>query len=178
MLMIRLSRVGKKKYATYRIVIQEKARDPWAKALEILGNYNPHTKELVCKEDRIKHWLAMGAQASDTVHNLFITKGIIEGTKKRNSTLNKKSDVAKRAEAAKSKAESEAKPEEKKEDPEEKTPATEEIKPETPAEEVKEEVKEEPKIEESKAETKEEAKSEEPQSDDGAKEKKEEETKE
>ncbi len=104
MLMIRLSRVGKKKYPTYRIVIQEKSRDPWGKALEILGNYNPHTKDFACKEDRLKYWLSVGAQMSATVNNLLIKKGVIQGKKRKAAKLNKK-----KAQAEKDKAAEEAK---------------------------------------------------------------------
>jgi small subunit ribosomal protein S16 len=81
MLTIRFSRVGKKGYPTYRLVISEKARDPYGKALEILGAYNPHTKDLQAKDDRIKHWLSKGAGMSESVKNLLINKKIIEGTK-------------------------------------------------------------------------------------------------
>jgi small subunit ribosomal protein S16 len=81
MLMIRLSRVGKKGYPTYRLVISEKQRDPYGKALEILGSYNPHSKDLQAKADRIVHWISMGAQMSDTVNNLLVSKKIIEGKK-------------------------------------------------------------------------------------------------
>lgn len=53
MLMIRLSRTGKKKKPTYRIVIQDKIKDPWGRSLEILGNYNPHTKKLEVKKKEL-----------------------------------------------------------------------------------------------------------------------------
>ena len=88
--MIRLSRVGKKKYATYKIVIQEKSKDPWDKALEYLGTYNPHTKELKVKKDRIEHWLSVGAQMSATINNLLIKNKIIKGEKMKAAKLNKK----------------------------------------------------------------------------------------
>ncbi len=90
MLMIRLARIGKKKQPYYRLVVSEKARDMYGKALEILGNYNPRTKEAKLDADRIKHWLSKGAQASATVNNLLITKGIIEGKKQKSSTLSNK----------------------------------------------------------------------------------------
>ena len=90
MLMIRLSRVGKKKYPLYRMVIQENSRDPWGKALEILGHYNPHNKELVVKKDRIEYWTSVGAQMSVTVNNLLITKQIIKGKKIKATKINKK----------------------------------------------------------------------------------------
>ncbi len=81
MLTIRFSRVGKKGYPTYRLVISEKARDPYGKALEILGSYDPHSKELQAKADRIKYWISKGSGMSQSVANLLINKKIIEGTK-------------------------------------------------------------------------------------------------
>jgi ribosomal protein S16 len=46
-----------------------------------LGSYNPHSKDLQAKADRIVHWISMGAQMSDTVNNLLVSKKIIEGKK-------------------------------------------------------------------------------------------------
>lgn len=65
----------------YRLIISEKSRDPWGKPLEILGSYNPYTKELQAKADRIKYWLGTGAQMSLTVNNLLVGKNIIVGKK-------------------------------------------------------------------------------------------------
>lgn len=86
MLVIRLTRVGKKRQPTYRVVVQEKHRDPWGTSIEILGHYNPRTKVLVVKDDRVKHWISKGAQSSPTVHNLLITNKVIEGKKIRVTT--------------------------------------------------------------------------------------------
>jgi small subunit ribosomal protein S16 len=96
MLMIRLSRVGKKGYPTYRLVISEKQRDPYGKALEILGSYNPHSKDLQAKADRIVHWISMGAQMSDTVNNLLVSKKIIEGKKTKSPAAKTKRKEAKK----------------------------------------------------------------------------------
>ncbi|WKZ24922.1 MAG: 30S ribosomal protein S16 [Patescibacteria group bacterium] len=90
MLTIRLSRVGKKSYPTYRLTIAEKSRDPYGKALEILGSYNPHTKELVAKDERIRYWISKGAGTSPTVNNLLISKNVIEGKKVKASKSGKK----------------------------------------------------------------------------------------
>jgi small subunit ribosomal protein S16 len=79
MLSIRLSRVGRRKAPTYRLLVSEKTKDPWGKYLENLGHYNPHTKEFVYKAERITHWLSKGAQASDTVHNLLLKNGLVTG---------------------------------------------------------------------------------------------------
>ena len=46
MLTIRLSRRGKSAQIAYRLIVSEKARDTYAKSLEILGSYNPNTKKL------------------------------------------------------------------------------------------------------------------------------------
>jgi small subunit ribosomal protein S16 len=81
MLTIRLSRIGKKKKPMYRLIISEKARDPYGRALEILGSYNPFTKELTAKEDRINYWLGQGSGMSATVNNLLVENKIIKGEK-------------------------------------------------------------------------------------------------
>ncbi|KKR33965.1 MAG: 30S ribosomal protein S16 [Candidatus Falkowbacteria bacterium GW2011_GWF2_39_8] len=95
MLTIRLSRVGKKNMPMYRLIISEKSRDTYGKSLEILGSYNPHTKELQAKADRIKHWLSMGSGMSETVNNLLIEQKIIEGKKVKASIARKPKKEAK-----------------------------------------------------------------------------------
>ena len=153
--MIRMSRVGKKKYPTYRIVIQEKSRDPWGKALEILGNYNPHTKDFACKTERIKYWLSVGAQMSTTVNNLLIRRGIIQGKKMKAAKLNKKKAQAEKDKAAaEGKTTAEAKPaEEVKEIKEDKTldkpEATKEVKSQEENQPKEEKLEEKP-VEENK----------------------------
>lgn len=91
MLVIRLSRVGKKKQPTYRLVLQEQHRDPWGTSIEILGNYNPRTEPITLslKEERVQHWLDRGAQPSPTVHNLLVNAGIIKDKKVRATTHDK-----------------------------------------------------------------------------------------
>ena len=131
MLVIRLTRVGKKKQPSYRVVVQEKARDPWGRSVEIVGRYNPRStpKEFVVKEDRIKYWISKGAQPSPTVHNLLVDAKVIEGSKLKNTTKDK-------INTAKAKAEKEKKEETPTEEtPTEEAPA-EEVKEETPAEET------------------------------------------
>jgi len=87
MVSIKLSRVGTKNQPSFRVIIVDKQKDPWGKSIEIVGHYNPRKKprELVLKVDRIKHWLAAGAEATDTVWNLLVDEKIVEG-KKRNVT--------------------------------------------------------------------------------------------
>ncbi|MDO8668183.1 MAG: 30S ribosomal protein S16 [bacterium] len=79
MLTIRLSRIGKKNKPLYRLVISEKKKDLYGDSLEILGSYNPHSKELKINAEKTKYWLSKGAGMSATINNLLIEKKIIEG---------------------------------------------------------------------------------------------------
>ena len=83
--MIRLSRVGKIKQPTYRLIVSEKSKDTHGKYLEILGTYNPRTNPATIKfeAERIKYWMSKGAQPSDTVHNLLVDQKIIDEPKKK-----------------------------------------------------------------------------------------------
>jgi len=153
MLTIRLQRVGKKKFPTYRIIVSEKTRDPQARHVEILGSYNPHDKEkgLVLKEDRIKYWIEKGAQTSNTVFNILLKAGLVTGEKKKSVTItNKRTD--KLAKAKTEKEEAKKKADDDKKATEEAKVAEEVVVPELKAEEVAEEKKEEPKKEETPAE--------------------------
>ena len=146
MLAIRLSRIGKKKKPIYRLTVAEKSKDPYGRALEILGSYNPFTKELVVQKDRIEHWLGHVAQMSPTVNNLLIQKEIIKGEKVTASKSGKKKEEEKKEGGNKEipKQVQDDKVEVKKEDEKAETP-----KNETKKEEVKDK-KEESKLEEAK----------------------------
>ena len=80
MVKIRLRRMGAKKQPTYRFVVAD-ARSPRdGRFLEILGHYNPRTepKTLVVDQEKVKEWLAKGAQPSDPVRRLFAELGLVE----------------------------------------------------------------------------------------------------
>lgn len=69
---IRLSRIGKKNAPMYRIVAidEHKARD--GKYLDNLGTYNPLQGTFVqFHEDRIKNWIAKGAQPTDSFKKIY-----------------------------------------------------------------------------------------------------------
>lgn len=51
------------------------------KVIEFLGSYNARQKTANFKEDRIKYWLSVGAKASASVHNLLVSKNIVQGAK-------------------------------------------------------------------------------------------------
>ncbi len=136
--MIKLSKIGKTNKKVFRLIISEKGRDPYGRALEILGAYNPYSKELNVKEDRIKYWLEKGAGMTASINNLLVGKSIIEGKKvvaskkgvvneKKASQIKSKADKKKAASEAAASTQKENKPEEEKpetpeiEKPEEKT---------------------------------------------------------
>ena len=78
MLIIRLQRVGKKHQPQFRVVLAEKTKSATKKFQEILGNFNPRTKEFLIKnEERLKYWLDQNVEVSPTVNNLLATKGMV-----------------------------------------------------------------------------------------------------
>jgi small subunit ribosomal protein S16 len=82
MLVIRFFRVGKKNQPSFKIVVTDKRNPPrGGKFVEEVGFWNPVTKEKVLRAERIKYWLAVGAQPSESVHNLLVSEKIIEGKK-------------------------------------------------------------------------------------------------
>jgi small subunit ribosomal protein S16 len=96
MLTIRFNRVGKKNQASFRIALQEKTKAPGKRHIEMLGSYDPHKKGSVLKKDRILHWIGLGAQLSDSVHNLLVREGVVPAEKKR--AIKMKRPVAKEVE--------------------------------------------------------------------------------
>ena len=82
MLMIRFQRIGRTNDPAFRVVLLEKERAAkTGRITEQLGSYNPRSKELVLNEARVKEWIAKGAQPTDSIRNLLIGKGILEGKK-------------------------------------------------------------------------------------------------
>lgn len=83
MLKIRLQRVGRKNHAEFRVVVAEHARAAKkSNFVEILGSYNPHGGMVTLNDERVRYWLGKGAQASDTVHNFLVKKGVLNAKKK------------------------------------------------------------------------------------------------
>lgn len=91
MLAIKLSPKGKTNKKMFRLIISEKGRDPYGNVLETLGSYNPHSKELSAKGERINYWLSKGAQMTATVNNLLVQHNIVEGKKVSASKAGEKS---------------------------------------------------------------------------------------
>ena len=82
MLMIRLQRFGKKSQPVFRMVVTDSHNSAKSgRFLEILGFYNPYTKERNVNGERALHWISHGAQVSGTAHKLLIREGILKGKK-------------------------------------------------------------------------------------------------
>jgi len=133
MLVIRLQRVGKKNQASFRVVLQEKTWSPKGKAKELLGFYNPVSKEKAFQKERIAYWIQKGAEPSPTVHNMFIDEGILQGSKIKAWQPKKKEKPA-ATEAPTTPAGEPAKEEATATTPEEVAPETEKAVEEKPAE--------------------------------------------
>jgi small subunit ribosomal protein S16 len=82
-LKIRLARGGAKKRPFYSIVVAD-ARSPRdGRFIEKLGTYNPMLERsaadrVTLKEERIKHWLGVGAQPTERVARFLGDAGIVE----------------------------------------------------------------------------------------------------
>jgi small subunit ribosomal protein S16 len=82
MLTIRLTRVGKKNDPSFRVIVVDSHKKPKTGSyLEMVGSYDPRINRIDLKGERITYWMSMGATVSDTVHNLLVTKKIIDGPK-------------------------------------------------------------------------------------------------
>lgn len=99
MLKIRLARVGKKNYATFRIIVSDHTKSPKAEAIEILGSYDPNTKPATLRmnDERIKYWLSQGVGYSDTIGDLLAKKGWIKKERVKYTSTNPKKSKAKSA---------------------------------------------------------------------------------
>lgn len=132
--MMRLQRVGRRNDPSYRIVVTDKRTGPKSdKHVARLGSYNPKMDHVQLDKDEAKKWLGQGVQPSDTVYNILVGQGVVEGRKK--NVLPKKSPIIDEEALAKAKEEEEAKAAAEAEAANVDTEASEE----TPAEEVTEE---------------------------------------
>lgn len=79
---MRLQRVGRKNEPSYRVVVVDKRTGPKSnKNIDQLGFYNPKLGVVEIDGEKAKAWLAKGVQASPTVHNMLVSKKVIEAKK-------------------------------------------------------------------------------------------------
>ena len=83
---IRLSRGGSKKHPYYRVVAADQRAPRDGRFIEKLGSFNPllpqdHQDRLVLDVEKVKAWLAKGAQPTDRLQKLFANLGLCEAPK-------------------------------------------------------------------------------------------------
>lgn len=110
---IRLSRGGSKKHPFYRVVAADQRAPRDGRFIERLGSYNPllpqdHQDRLVLDVEKVKSWLAKGAQPTERLQKLFANLGICDAPKIGNQPK-KSAPKAKALERIKEKEEKEEK---------------------------------------------------------------------
>ncbi|GAB4355382.1 MAG: hypothetical protein Kow0026_14580 [Oricola sp.] len=79
-LKIRLARAGSKKRPYYHIVVADVRAPRDGRFIEQVGSWNPilpkDADRVTLKEDRIKHWLEVGAQPTDRVLRFLDAAGL------------------------------------------------------------------------------------------------------
>lgn len=82
---IRLKRIGRRHRPVYRVAAMDSRRARDSKVIEELGCYDPinadESKQVTLNTQRIKYWLGVGAQPTDTVRRLIEKYGLGEGDK-------------------------------------------------------------------------------------------------
>lgn len=103
MVVIRLTRVGKKNSPAYRVVVADRRRAVKRKFIEVIGHYNPISKpkEIVIDKDRALFWMGNGAVPSNTVRNLMVDLEILKKSEKINKVYGKEKTKKEMKEGAK-----------------------------------------------------------------------------
>jgi small subunit ribosomal protein S16 len=80
---LRLTRVGSRKNPIWRVVVADQRSPRDGRVIETIGRYNAQTdpSEIVLDEERVRHWIARGAQPTETVRRLMRLKGIAAPTR-------------------------------------------------------------------------------------------------
>ena len=77
MLAIRMQRTGRKGHAMFRVVVQDARRTPTSgKVVAHIGSYDPHSKTVTLKKDKVSFYLEHGAQPSERVVKLLVSEGV------------------------------------------------------------------------------------------------------
>jgi small subunit ribosomal protein S16 len=75
---VRLTRVGGRKNPIWRVVVADQRSPRDGRVIETIGRYNAQVNpsEIKLDEERLRHWLARGAQPSNTVKKLMRAQGV------------------------------------------------------------------------------------------------------
>lgn len=70
---VRLTRVGSKKNAVWRVVVADQRSPRDGRIIESIGHYNPQTEPstIVIDRERLDHWIEQGAQPTNTIRKLM-----------------------------------------------------------------------------------------------------------
>ncbi len=106
---IRLSRGGSKKRPFYRVVAADQRAPRDGRFIERLGSYNPmlpqgHAERFTINEERVKYWLANGAEPTERLQKMLSNLGLVAAPAKREQP-NKSAPKAKALERIKEKEE-------------------------------------------------------------------------
>ena len=74
---LRLTRMGKTKQPTYRVVAIDSRTKRDGEYIELIGTYNPALNEVKVNEEVALKWLKQGALPTDTVRSLLSKQGIM-----------------------------------------------------------------------------------------------------
>jgi len=95
---VRLTRVGSKKNPIWRVVVSDQRSPRDGRFIETIGHYNPQTEPstIVIDEERFQHWVARGAQPTNTVKQLVKahSKGVTGGTSTGSAGVSRAAEVA------------------------------------------------------------------------------------
>lgn len=95
-IVIRLSRRGRRNRPHYRVGVYDRRTRRDGPPIEQLGHYDPliddDEKKMTLDEERIKYWLGVGADVSDTVRSFLKRRGIAVPSRKKSSKKAKSSE--------------------------------------------------------------------------------------
>jgi len=76
---IRLSKFGRRHHPIYRIVVMDSRSPREGNYIDILGTYDPKRKVIIeLKGDRVKHWVAQGAEIADRAKAILSQAGVLK----------------------------------------------------------------------------------------------------
>jgi len=105
---LRLARHGTNNRPYYRIVATEKTAKRDGRFIEQIGTYNPKVNPPVftLREDKVKHWVGLGARPSQLVRDLIVKQipGFIEEREKHQLAKLQAARKKRKTRAAKSKS--------------------------------------------------------------------------
>lgn len=103
---IRLTRKGKKKQPTYRVVVADSRAPRDGRYIEQIGRYDPRQEPSVVEidNDRALYWIGQGAQPSDAVRKLLEISGALTARKMKEGKVHVVDEAAQAEGAAEAEA--------------------------------------------------------------------------